>query len=874
MKVNKLTQGVLLTLWGATTLAAETTVETAAEKSRKNATVVASNNSPKQPATVSSTEVKPVTRLKAVSVIGSRGNNRTVKSSTAPIDVLSDESITQANQTGLLQSLNTTLPSFNVPSLPGYGTNSVVRAGQLRGLNSSHVLVLVNGKRRHSTARLGAGGFAASAPVDLGLIPTGSIERVEVLRDGASAIYGSDAIAGVINIITKNDSKGGEVSVRLGEYYEGDGQVQQYIGRVGFELGDGGHLQLSAQLDDQKPAFRDSPVPDNILFYFPLNSAGKPIVPTGNRSTGPTLPTGATPDPREAGVDRHNIVFGASGGVAEGQFKAVTVDLGLPINDHAELYSFASYADRAGRSAQHFRFATRDQVVRAIWPDGFTPYTGVEEKDYSLQVGVKGDDLAGWDWDVSSVYGSDTVDTYQYDSNSPSYGLASKTDFFLGTYKYTAWTNNADFKRTINEGLFGLTTDLSFGAEYRHETYSRTAGEEQSWNHGGQPILDGPNAGKPISISDAGSQADTGVRPEDVADDSRNSVALYAGTSIYPREEWVIDLAARYEDYSDFGDIGTGRISTRYDFIPGFAVRATASTGFQAPALAAQTFKTTGVTVEFTNHTLPVNSPEARALGAKPLKPEESVSYTLGIVAKPFKDVNLAIDIYQIFVDGRISQLSTFRESTHPGSGVLVQAASPNFGPNDGISYLINAGDTKTEGVDITLDGVVDTGYTGVFRWSLAANYNDSKLERVAPTPAVLSTFNIPLYSAASQVNLLYLAPQFKGVVGLNWTLGSWSAGLTATRYGEIKRSTTVAGSATPVIFSVGDVWVADLQVGYDFSSNFSLRVNANNLFDEKPPLLPKGSTALWPFQTYSYVNNGPVNAAGGFYSATLTYKW
>jgi len=860
-QVKKITQGVMLAAWSATAFAAETAQEDSGDVQKKIAAV-------------SSTDVKPATRLKTVSVTGSRGSNRTVKSSTAPIDVLSDDTITQANQTGLLQTLNNTLPSFNVPGLPGYGTNSVVRAGQLRGLNSSHVLVLVNGKRRHSTARLGAGGFAAAAPVDLGLIPTGAIERIEVLRDGASAIYGSDAIAGVINIITKNDSSGGEISARVGEYFEGDGQVQQYIGRAGFEVGDGGHLQLSAQVDDQKPAYRDSRVPDNILFYFPRNASGNPILPVGNRSTGPLLPAGATPDPREASVDRDSIVFGASGGVPEGKFGALTADLGLPINENTELYGFASYADREGRSAQHFRFPSRDQVVRAIWPDGFTPYTGVKEKDYSLQLGVKGDDFAGWIWDLSTVYGSDTIDTYQFSSNSPSYGLASKKDFYLGTYEYTAWTNNLDLRRTINEGLFGVTTDISFGAEYRHETYSRSAGEEQSWNHGGQPILDGPNAGKPISISDAGSQADTGVRPEDVADDSRDSFALYAGTSIYPTEKWVIDLAARYEDYSDFGDIGTGRISTRYDFIPEFAVRATASTGFQAPALAAQTFKSTGVTVEFTNHTLPVNSPEAQALGAKSLRPEESVSYTLGIVAKPFKNVNLAIDVYQISVDGRISQLSTFRESTHPGSGALVRAASPSFGPNDGISYLINAGDTKTEGVDITLDGVFDTGDAGTFRWTLAANYNDTKLERIAPTPEVLSTFNIPLYSAASQVNLLYLAPRFKGVIGINWSLANWSAGLTATRYGEIKRSTTVAGSATPVIFSVGDVWVTDLQLGYDFSSNLNLRLNANNLFDEKPPLLPAGSTALWPFQTYSYVNNGPVNAVGGFYSATLTYKW
>lgn len=870
LSVNKIAYAVALTIAGSSSWAAQigtADVPLAQTADQSNQQINQQTNQ--------QTNVQPAKRLGAVVITGARGSqNRTIEKSPAPVDVISEDVVRKANQPNLLETLNTALPSFNVPGLPGYGVNSSVKAGQLRGLNSSHVLVLVNGKRRHATSRLGAGGFAASAPVDLGLIPTGSIERIEVLRDGASAIYGSDAIAGVINIITKKDEKGGSVSGRFGEYYEGDGEVQQYIARGGLELGEGGHLFLSAQLDEQKPAFRDSPVPDDVLFYFPLDANGNKILPTGNRSTGPTLPAGATPNPREADIDRDKVVFGASGGVPKAQLLSLTADLALPLSDESLLYGFASYADRESRSPQHFRFPSRDQVVRALWPDGFTPYSGIKETDYSLQLGAKGSDWLGWVWDVSSVYGNNHIDHYQYDSNSPSYGLASKTDFYIGNYEYGAWTNNLDLRRTLDEGIFGLLTDVSVGAEYRRETYKRGAGEEQSWSHGGQPILDGPNAGQPISISDAGSQADIGVRPEDQADDSRNSYAAYAGISLYPTNEWVVDVAARFEDYSDFGDITTGRLSSRYDFTESFAVRGTISNGFQAPALAAQTFRNTNPTVEYTIHTLSVDSPEAQALGAKLLQPEESVSYTLGIVAKPFGNAKLAIDAYQIYVDNRISQLSTFREATHPGSGVLVQAASPHFSANDAISYLINAGDTKTEGVDVTLEGVVESVNAGSFRWTLAANYNETTLEQVAPTPAVLSAFNVPLYSAASQVNLLYLAPRFKGIIGLEWSVQDWTVGVNATHYGDIRRSTMVAGSVEPVIFSVGDVWLVDLELGYQINQQLRLNVNANNLLDEKPPLLPEGSTALWPFQTYSYVNNGPVNAAGGFYSATLTYSW
>lgn len=827
-------------------------------------------------------EIEVRSRLETITVTGTRrGALRADVSSPTPIDVLSSASIQQANQVNLLQTLNNTLPSFNVPGLPTYGLDSVIKAGQLRGLNSSHVLVLVNGKRRHATARLGAGNFAASAPVDLGLIPTGSIERIEVLRDGASAIYGSDAIAGVINIITKKDDKGGSISARVGENYDGDGETQQYIGNIGFTLGNGGHLHLSAQWHDQEAAFRDGPVPEGVALHFPIdNITGEEVFPVAAGwpiGFGGVIPDTASANPLDAAIDRTSLIFGASGGIPESRLGAVTVDFGLPLNEQISLYGFASYADRTGRSPQHYRFPFRDQVVRAIHPNGFTPYSGVKEEDFSIQLGIEGDNLAGWAWDLSTVYGSDTIDTYIHNSVSPSYGLASKTDFFLGTYEYTSWTNNFDLTRTLDNGFLGLQTDVSFGVEYRREGYKRTAGEEQSWNHGGIAVLDGPNAGDPISISDAGSQADTGTRPEDASDDSRNSHAVYAGLSLYPTDDWVIDLAVRYEDYSDFGDITTGRISTRYDLSPGFAIRGTVSTGFQAPALAAQTYSNTNVTGDGTDHTLSVLSAEAQALGAKPLEPEESVNISFGVVLNPIDNVNLAIDAYQIKVDNRVSSLSSFSELTHPGLGVsaLVQAASPNFGSNDGISYLINAGDTKTRGLDITLENVIDTDNIGSFRLTAAANWNKTELERVAPTPAVLAALNVPLYSAASQANLEYLAPRFKGILGVNWDLDKWSAGLTATRYGEIRRTTNVNinGVSTPTVYSVGDVWQVDLQIAYAFTRNLKLQLNANNLFDEKPPRQPDGAR-LFPFQSYSYLNNGPISPTGGFYSATLSYSW
>jgi len=806
-------------------------------------------------------------------VTGARIAGRTVENSPTPIDVLPLEALRDANQTSLLQTLNDTLPSFNVPNMPGYGINTFIRAGQLRGLSSGHVLVLVNGKRRHTTARLGVND-AGAASVDLGLIPVSTIERVEVLRDGAAAIYGSDAIAGVINVITRKTPGTGELRARVGEYFQGGGLAQQYNAGVGIGLGEG-HLYLSGEYSKQKQLFGEDEVPSNILFYFPLDSNGNPVVPGGSTSTGPTLPAGATPDPREATVDRKQI-FGASGGVPEAEVVSFTADLGIPVGDAVELYGFADYSYREGTSPQHFRFPSRDQVVRALWPDGFTPYSGVKQTNFSALLGLRGDFGDGWSWDLSSGYGEDELDAYNYDTNSPSYGLASKTDFYLGTYRYSAWTSNLDIRKSSENGLFGIPTDISFGGEFRRETYQRTPGEEQSWSHGGALILDGPNAGKPVSISDSGTQADTGTKPIDAQDDARNAYALYAGLTLTPSDAFTLDLAGRYENIDNAGDIVTGRVSARYAFSPAIAIRGTVSTGFQAPALAAQTYRQTEVTVSNTIHTLSVSSPEAQALGATLLRPERSLNFSAGLVIKPTRNTNLTVDVYQVRVKDRISSIEQFGEETHPGSGVLVEAASPTFGPLDRITYLINAGTTRTRGVDVVLDGQHETG-VGDIRWSLAGNYNDTVFLDVADTPDVLSAFNISLVSAAAQATTRYRSPVFKGIGSLHWSSGPFSAGVRGTYYGTIKRRYTLrqpSGPNTTELVDVGNVFVADLEVGYDFTEKLGISFNANNVLSTKPKQVPDNATSRWPFLTTAYVQDSPVNPLGGFYSATLTYRW
>jgi iron complex outermembrane receptor protein len=811
------------------------------------------------------------TELQGVILTGSRSASRTVDSSPAPIDVLSEAAVERANKSNLLENLNSLLPSYNVATASNNVSN-MVRAGQLRGLTPDQTLVLVNGRRHHSTAFLGAGGFSASAPVDLSMIASGAIKRIEVLRDGASALYGSDAIAGVINLITDNSDEGGDASVRVGQYYKGDGLNRQVQLSQGIKLGQTGHLRLSGELDDQRIVIRNSPINPNLLFYFPISTiTGLPVVPAGTLSSNPSLPANAVPDPREA--TRNNNAW-INQGKSPFSLLAFSADFGASLTDTIEGYGFATYATRHASAPQNFRTPNRDEVVRAIYPDGYTPVEEIDEVDMSLITGIRG--VAGkWDWDLSSSVGRDTIDVGVSNSLNPTYGLASQTSFYIGRHEFTAWTKNLDLRRSFQ---VGVPIDFSVGVEQRDEHYTLSPGDVQSYTNGGVPILDGPRAGTVLGNSLGVSQALPGYSPTDAQDVRRHNLSFYTGVTAHLTPKWVVDIAGRAEDFSDFGRTQTGRLSSRYDFTDAFSVRGTISNGFHAPALAALSYKATGNANTQTNYTLAVSSPQAVALGAKPLTPETSTNYSLGLVAKPWGGITLAVDAYQIEVDDRITQSTQFNNTTYPGSGALVVAAG--FGINDGISYFINAVDTRTKGLEITLEKTWASDRFGVFRGSYAANFNKLEVTRVAPTPAVLAAYNIPVFSQGNIVNLQNQTPKSKHILGLNWSKGRWNIDGHETFYGALTRSgnpnpVPVSGpyaGQTTIYYDIGALWITDLSISYDLAEKTRLTFSVNNLFNVKPDLLP--APLLTAYQTYSYATSGPIGAEGGFYSLTLKHKW
>lgn len=812
--------------------------------------------------------------LDTVIVTGSRIAGRTVTTSEAPIDIFSGQDIDKTNKPDLLESLQTLVPALNLPSQAANGLASrVVRGAYLRGLSPGHTLVLINGKRRHATASVGAGGSDAAQPADLGLIPSSAIERIEVLRDGASAIYGSDAIAGVINIITRKDNDGLGLTVRGGEFFDGEGDNLTVKAGTGFALGDG-HLYVSSEYSRRERTYRGAPAPEGMLYYFPLDANGNRILPLGSLSS-PRLPAGARPDPREA---TRNDKLQQINGQTPYETIAVTLDAAVPLAASVETYGLLTYAYRDAESFNGFRLPLRNENVRAIFPDGYSPINDQEEHDYELTAGIRGDG-EHWAWDFSSVYGRNFAQIGAHDTVNPSFGLASQTEFHIGDLDSHAWTTNYDLRRAFESSLFAKPSEFSVGAEYRRENFQISHGDYQSYAFGGQPILDGPNAGRQLDYAaGSGAQAVYGYRPEEGVDSTRNSKAVYTGISIYPTQDWLISLAGRYEDFSDFGDARIGRLSTRYELTPRVAVRATLSNAFQAPSLGTQAYKKLNNWNTWVGHTLAVNSPGARLLGSKPLTPEESENISVGVVAEILDGVNLAVDVYQIDVDDRIALSTSVRDAIYPGSAALLVAAGL---PGDaGANYFINAADTRSRGIELTLDSRHDLGRFGSLRWNLSSHYNDTTITGIASTPHVLSSFNVPVFTTGQQQTLRFLSPRNKEILNLNWSLSGWTLNLRETHYGQIRRfgvPTTIATSGPyaglrEIEYDNGNLWITDLDLAYEFSEHLRINVAAGNIFDVKPGKLPE--PLVGPTATYAYAENGPITSDGGAYSVGFEYRW
>jgi iron complex outermembrane receptor protein len=780
--------------------------------------------------------------LEEVVVVGTRTAGHDVYESLAPIDLVSNEAIRQSaaipGEVGAaLQSL---VPSFNLPRQSNSNFADVVRPAQLRNLSPDQVLVLVNGKRRHTTAtlttesKLGKG----TSPVDFNSIPVGAIKRIEVLRDGAGAQYGSDAIAGVVNVVLKDADDGGEVQASWGQnrtdfdptgrsVNDGDTLFASLNG--GFGPGDG-FLNLTAEYRDRDSTLRSGP--DQIPFF--------------ENQTPPNLALAGTQTHKAGDGTMEDLSF---------MFNAA-----VPLGDALEFYSFGGYSQRDGEGANFFRYPDSSANVPEIFPDGYIPVLEADNTDASLALGWRGTLPSEWTWDLSVVYGENDFDHDISNSLNASFGTASPTFFNVGEYEFTQLTARFDMTRPFSVGSFPNPVNFAWGLEYREDGYETRAGDPESYEAG--PVI-----GAPI-----GTQAGSGLKPEETVDVDRDAVGAYLDLESDITNRFQAGLAARVEDYSDFGSSVDGKLSGRYELTESLAVRGTVGTGFRAPSLTQAFFR--GSTTSFGDGgqlvnvlNLPTDDPTAVLLGAQELDAEESVSYNLGFVFTPGERFKLTVDYYRIDIDDRITLSELI------GGDEVTQYVEDQLGIEGvaGVRYFTNAIDTQTDGFDIVADYTLDLG-PGSLRLSAAYNKSDTDVTQVDPNPPELDalpgiTDNV-VFGVEERNTIETASPDDKMILTAHWTSERWSVLARGTRWGE---ATRVFAFAPDLPQTYGSEWGIDLDVEFAVTEALRVAVGANNVLDEYPDL---SSDVINYFGNLPYDVLQPITFNGAFYYLRTTYAF
>ncbi|RSY80271.1 TonB-dependent receptor [Sphingomonas koreensis] len=750
-----------------------------------------------------------------VVVTGTRERSRTQFDTLAPVDVLSADAVRSSVSGDLSDTIAQLLPSFNVQRLPAADGLAFVRPATLRGLSPDQTLVLLNGKRYHRSALLGTRG--AQAP-DLASIPSLAIKRIEVLRDGASAQYGSDAIAGVINIILE-DKPGMEVFGQFSQYFEGDGNEYQSGVRGGAALGDRGSIVFTGQYGKAEATSRTRQRPDAIAF----------------QNANPTIKV-PNPVQRWGQPDEERI--------------RGSVDARYEIADNVTVYTFLTAQSGEGVTDFNWRNPAGTANVynpssafpgfsfRTLYPAGFTPRFGTKYSDFQANSGVRGDLSEAFSYDLSVGFGRSRIDYNMRESLNASMGPLSPTSFYIGRLEQREFNINADFVYRLPVGG-AEPFNIAFGAERRRETYKVGAGDPASY-------AIGPGAATGLAPSSNGFP---GFSPMAAGSWDQTSYAGYVDLEWRPVEMLTLGAAGRYEDFSAFGDTFNYKLAARFEPIDGIAARATWSTGFRAPTPGQlNSIQTTQgldtVTLQIFNQgRLSPSDPLAIALGAKPLTPETSKTLTAGLTFQTDIGFSGSIDLYQIDVDDRFSQSRTF----------AVPASFPNPQRFTSVSYFTNDFDTRTRGVDVVLNYARNIG-PGRATAMFAYNYNDTKV-RSGTSAAIPNETQRRVFEER--------LPQNNGTASLGYEIGGFSLLMRGRYYGAW---TDVSGNATGELFQrFGGIALFDVAVAYRFDEHFTLRAGAENVFDTYPDEATNQAV-----RGLIYSRNAPYDTDGGQYYVRL----
>ncbi|MCL7713344.1 TonB-dependent receptor plug domain-containing protein [Stenotrophomonas mori] len=765
--------------------------------------------------------------LDTVIVTGTRVADRTVAESQSPIDIITPEALQATGSTELATALSRALPSLNFPRPALTDGTSGVRPAQLRGLSPDQVLILVNGKRRHLSGQLNVNGSMGrgSSAVDLNTLPVAAIERVEVLRDGASAQYGSDAIAGVVNIVLKGAGSGGSLALDVGQYSAGDGKQYQLSGDTGVGFADGrGSLHLAGQLSHQDRTNRAGP-------FNAYNQPGNPTPHSGNYP----------------GLGEKAFVVGDP----EADTRAVSANGGFDFSDSVRGYATAIASNRDITSFAFYRGKNHNPATSLLYPDGFVPEINQYLRDRSLVAGVKGGTEGGFAWDVSYNYGYSKVDFHTGNTMNYALGATSPTRFYDGALEYTHNIVNADFSQALDWGLAYPVT-FSFGGEYR----------EEKWNQ---------SPGAPDAYLGSGAQGFGGFTPNNAVHADRHNYAVYAGLEADFTDKLSAGAAARYEDYSDFGDKTSGKLSARYAFTDTVALRATVSNGFRAPSLAQQSYQV--VTSNYNNGvfvdsgTFPASSTVAQALGSTPLQAETSTSYSLGLVLQPSERLYITVDAFQIDIDDRILLSSTL--NTNPA----VNALLTSLGINNvtAFRYFNNSVDTRTRGVDVVGSYNIPLA-TSALDLTASYSYNKTEVRKLAPSPAVLTGLGLttPLVARDEIGRLEDAFPRDKAILGGTWSSDRWTLGLNATRYGTF----TVRNVSPTLDQRYDPQWVLDVSASFKPSAQWTLTLGADNVLDSYPDRVDPSFTGVNAWGQMPYSNYAPGGFNGAYVYGRIGYTW
>jgi iron complex outermembrane receptor protein len=842
-----------------------------------------------------------------VVVTGTRFPDRTVTTSPVPIDVLRGSEIRASGYQETSEILRQQAPSFSFATPTTPDGNTHIHSATLRGLSPDETLVLINGKRLHSAAWVNTGGTIGkgATPTDFNQIPGAAIGRVEILRDGASAQYGSDAIAGVVNILLREDTQL-HGSVGGGTTYDGGGNSYDASLGGGLALGADGFVNVTGYYRDHKGANRALPETRQLYFGLSPTNTLQPLSARYGAGIGLNAPGGVAGtrlDPREATANRNLWRFADEGDIRDGSLIA---NLRQPFGDALEVYGLAGYRISKAHSNASLRRPGQDEVVRAIYPDGFLPFIDTKGTDYSAVAGLRGA-AAAWSWDLSTIYGGNRIEYRPTNTLNATLGAASPTSFYAGEFSNTQSTSNITLSRSFEAGL-ARPLRLALGAEYRRDGYGIEPGEPSSYAFGSSRILDGPSVG---AVPTIGSQGFAGIQPGDVADVSRHASSAFVETGAEVLKGWQVNLAGRYEDYSDFGSAWNGQASTRVELPAGLALRASVGNGFHAPSLAQQYFSSTSSRTIVNNttgfpefvlvRTAPVGSTLARALGAQDLKPEKSGNYGAGLT---FSGGGLvaSVDYYHIQIDDQILLSSNYVDAA--GSRRLRDYLASVGAPGvTSVRYFTNAADTRTEGVDAALAWKTSFERWGELQLSVAQNLNNTRLRRVSTTPSQITSLGIttPLFDIVERTRLRYGQPKDKTSLGVNWKRGRIAVDLRATRYGKVEQvaltnqtpanvalarlgSTplrtlpTESGAAgnLDVIQQLDPKWVTDLSIAGRIGDSLTLMVGANNLFNQYPTKNIQSTPALTGADTngvFPYSEFSPFGFSGGFYYARISFE-